>query len=288
MRQIPATPDATDDSRHGRRVHALDPLYRLVRWSVAHTRGLYAAMGVFLIAGLALSAALSAGLALLVNRVAGGATQAVDEAVVAWARAARAPWMDWLALAGAALGSGVATWIVLAAGTVILWRTRHHYSAALLWLAVVGGRLLSREAKALFDRPRPDPVGWEVEAFGRAIEFPSSPSFPSGHALTSVVVFGTLAYLLVRIEPTVRIRRLTLTAAALLILLIGASRVYLGVHYPSDVIAGYLIGLLWATFCAFTIEVIRYARHGRSLPGEADLEEGMEPLREAVRGDAGG
>lgn len=267
----------------------LDAAYGSARWAVSHAHGLYTALGVFLLLGIAAASLAAGGFALLAQGVVGGATHAFDQAVVAWARSHASPFLDALAIVGAALGSGTATWIVLGAGSVGLWITRHHYSVLLLWIALVGGRWLSFALKELFDRPRPAPVAWDLQVFGRPVDFPASPSFPSGHAVTSVIVFGTLAYLVVRLEPTVRMRRLTLTAAALLIFLIGLSRIYLGVHYPSDVLAGFLAGFVWASFAAFSIEVVRYAagRRPEVAREERDLEKGFRPVREALEGEAG-
>lgn len=267
----------------------MDWLYAGIRWIGGHVRGFYAAVGLFLVIGLVLAALSAALFALVADALAGGATSAFDEAAVEWARGRTTPWLDWLALAGAGLGSGLVTWIVLGTGTIVLWVTRHRLSVLLLWISVAGGRLLSAELKALFDRPRPHPRAWDLEIFGEPIPFPASPSFPSGHAVTSVIVFGTLAYLIVRLEPTVRMRRWTIAIAVFLILLIGTSRVYLGVHYPTDVLAGYLAGFVWATFAAFTIEVIRYfaSRKPEVAAEEDDLEEGLKPVREAVTGEQG-
>lgn len=93
----------------------------------------------------------------------------------------------------------------------------------------------------------------------------------------AMVMYATLAYLVARLESTPALRRLTFVFAAILVSLIGASRMYLGVHYPSDVLGGFLIGLAWATFCALGIEAIRYFR--RRKPGvervEHDLDAGL-------------
>src|SRR5262249_7167438 len=75
-----------------------------------------------------------------------------------------------------------------------------------------------------------------------------SSSFPSGHAMSSVVVYGTVAYLAARLQREARSRIMTFVLAATIILSISVSRVYLGVHYPSDILAGLLIGLAWACF----------------------------------------
>ena len=95
--------------------------------------------------------------------------------------------------------------------------------------------------------------------------------------------------LVLRLQPSVRQRRWTLALAGALILLIGLSRIYLGVHYPSDVLAGYLAGFVWASFAALSFEVVRYFAGRR--PGvwaqEKDLEKGLRPLRETLRGESG-
>lgn len=269
----------------GRFLNAIqDALYGSIRWLTGHVRSVWTALGLFLAGGLAISAAALALFAWIAAAMAGGATQRFDQAVVDLMRANAAPVWDWLALAGAGLGSGMAMWVVLIVGTVLLWRGRHHISVLLLWLSLVGGRVLNAELKATFARSRPEPIDWEVDVFGRSIGFPDSFSFPSGHATTAMVVFGTVAYLVARLEPTARQRRWTLAGAAALILLIGWSRVYMGVHYPSDVVAGYLAGLLWATLVVLAIEVVRhFATFQPELAEEEeDVEKGVEPLREAM------
>lgn len=80
-------------------------------------------------------------------------------------------------------------------------------------------------------------------------------------------------------------RRLIFAVAAVLVLLVGLSRIYLGVHYPSDVLTGYLAGFVWATFAALAIEAVRYFRDRRSdmEDNDRDLERGIQPLREMLR-----
>src|SRR6478735_12080050 len=79
--------------------------------------------------------------------------------------------------------------------------------------------------------------------------------------MSSVIVYGTVAYLAARLQQNVASRILTLTFAAVMIVLICTSRVYLGVHYPSDVIAGVIIGLAWAGFCMAVLEAAQlYAK----------------------------
>jgi undecaprenyl-diphosphatase len=277
-------PERRARPRHGILHPLLDSVYGTLRWIGGHVRGFYAAVGTFLAMGLGIAVAATLVFALLAERVAGGATHRVDEGVLLWLQQHRAPWLDALALAGAALGSGTAVWVVLGAATLYLWGSRHVYSLALLWTSLLGGRVLNRVLKEAFGRPRPELVQGDLELVGYTFGFPTSASFPSGHALTALVTYGTVAYLVARLEPTRRMRRLTLAGAAVLVLGIGFSRLYLAVHYPSDVAAGYLAGFVWATTCALGVEAVRY--FGGRRPGarrlEAGLDAGIEPLRDAV------
>ena len=122
-----------------------------------------------------------------------------------------------------------------------------------LWVAIAGATLLNLLLKATFSRPRPDVFPWLVPHAGQS-------SFPSGHAMTSTVAYLTIAYLVARLQPSAALRHLTLAFAALVIFSVGLSRVYLGVHYPSDVMAGWVAGVAWASVCALGLEVVRHFR----------------------------
>ncbi|WP_375465224.1 phosphatase PAP2 family protein [uncultured Methylobacterium sp.] len=110
--------------------------------------------------------------------------------------------------------------------------------------AVGGGELVSTALKAVYHRPRPDLVPHGMEVF--------TASFPSGHAMMSTIAYLTLATLLARIERRRRVKALVLGLGVTMSLLIGLSRVYLGVHWPSDVVAGWCVGAAWAALCWFT------------------------------------
>ena len=288
--RLPSVPERRVAERRGLLRPVMDALYRLLRWIGGHVSGFYAAVGLFLTIGLGLSLGAIALFAALARWVSGGTVQRLDDAVLSWVSQHRTPWLDALALAGAALGSKGAMWIVLILGSLFFWRSRHLYSMALLWISLLGGYVLNYVLKDAFSRPRPRLVTGDLELLGWRLRFPGSPSFPSGHALMSVVIYGTLAYLIVRLEPTRRMRRLTLLAAGVLVVGTGASRLYLTVHYPSDVLAGYLSGFVWATFCALSIEALRYFsdRQPGIRAAEADLERGIEPIREALRREPAG
>jgi len=118
------------------------------------------------------------------------------------------------------------------------------YRPAAAWLmlgAVLGGVTLSDLLKFTFARPRPDFLTPAARVF--------SLSFPSGHATLSAITYLTIGALLARLHASLTIRVYIISIALLLILLVGLSRIYLGVHYPSDVLGGWCIGTAWAMGC---------------------------------------
>ena len=118
-----------------------------------------------------------------------------------------------------------------------------------------GSALLDWLLKDLFRRPRPH--------FAHPLVVETSYSFPSGHAMESFVVYGMLAYFAVLTLRSWRARTAVVIGVALLVILIGFSRMYLGVHYFSDVIGGYAAGVVWLAACISGLEVVR--RRPRSL-----------------------
>jgi undecaprenyl-diphosphatase len=151
------------------------------------------------------------------------------------------PWFEEAMRDVTALG-GV-TFLVLATLSVSAYLAfRQRRRLALLTVATISGAQLVNEAvKDLFQRARPDLV-----PHGTA---PYSSSFPSGHAMMAMVTFLTLALVLGALEPRRRTRAFLLGLAALMAALVGVSRVYLGVHWPTDVAGGWALGASWA-FCA--------------------------------------
>ena len=115
--------------------------------------------------------------------------------------------------------------------------------AVLVFVAVAGGTLLSQALKDAFVRPRPDIVAHGMETF--------TASFPSGHATLSAVTFLTLGALLMRLRARRREKAYIITVAVFLTVAVGLSRLYLGVHWPTDVLAGWTIGAGWALVCWF-------------------------------------
>lgn len=185
----------------------------------------------------------------LAEEVMEGATHGFDTAVLMALRAPGDPadplgpaWVEELARDATALGGvGVLTFLTLAA-TGFLWLLPRRATAVYLLAATVSGVMLSNTAKALFDRPRPDLVPHGASVY--------TASFPSGHAMMATVTWLTLAVLL---ATTFRRRRLKVYVVALAVLVtiaVGVSRVYLGVHWPTDVLAGWAAGGAWALACA--------------------------------------
>ncbi|TWU18043.1 phosphatase PAP2 family protein [Allorhodopirellula heiligendammensis] len=110
-----------------------------------------------------------------------------------------------------------------------------------LLVSTLGGMLASLWMKHFFDRPRPDIVPHLSQVYTN--------SFPSGHSMMSAIVYLTLAVLVAPLLRSFWIRFYVIAAAVVLTMLVGISRVYMGVHYPTDVVAGWAAGLVWALLC---------------------------------------
>lgn len=148
-------------------------------------------------------------------------------------------------------GSPVLTLLtVIAAGYLVA--ARKAATAAFLVAAISAGAIGSTLLKLFFARPRPDVVTHLVNTY--------TTSFPSGHAMNSAIVFLTLGALLARAEGDRRVRIYLMAVALCLTLLIGFSRVYLGVHWPSDVLAGWCVGAAWAIFCSWLARTLQHRR----------------------------
>jgi undecaprenyl-diphosphatase len=140
-----------------------------------------------------------------------------------------------------ALGSTFVLLLVTIASIGFLALTQNRRAALQVLFAVLGGMLLSTLLKLGFDRARPDVAMHTMSVY--------SASFPSGHAMMSAVVYLTLGALIAAPLEDRRLRLYILALATVLTLLVGVSRVYLGVHWPTDVLAGWALGAGWATAC---------------------------------------
>jgi undecaprenyl-diphosphatase len=157
----------------------------------------------------------------------------VRNALHAWA----SPALTWVFRGVTQLGSEL---FLVPLGAVAVWRLAaagRRHAAVLFVVAAAGGEALDYTLKMLFRRTRPEVF------FG--LTAPSSYSFPSGHSMLSACIYGVLAALIAPKLPTRVQKTAVWTGAAALALLIGTSRIYLGVHYPSDVVAGYAAAIVW-------------------------------------------
>jgi membrane-associated phospholipid phosphatase len=155
----------------------------------------------------------------------------------------------------------------------ILWRRRERTDAVFVALAFLGGQVLSNGMKLGFRRERPffpDPLATE-----------STYSFPSGHALVSLAVYGSIALVLAQRVRARGTRLALLGGTAALVLAIGFSRLYLGVHFLSDVLAGYAAGVAWLALLYLALEARTRWRLNLAVPG---LDERVEAEREQTGG----
>ena len=196
-------------------------------------------------------------------------TQALDERVLVSLRRAERPelpvgpsWLAEVARDVTALGSMTVLALVVLAVVGFLVLVRRWRTLALVLGSTVGGTVFNSLLKNLFARPRPSVVPHLTGVL--------SESFPSGHAMLSAIVYLTMGALLGQLVSRRWLQAYLMAVAVALTLLIGVTRVYLGVHYPTDVLGGWLAGLGWALLSAL---VARGAR--RRSPG----------LREEARGE---
>ena len=205
-------------------------------------------------AGAAL-AVLLGGFGLIADEVSDGETMKIDEAVLMAFRTPGDPtdpigpaWLEEAARDVTALGSFTVLAILITVVVLHLFLIGRKRTGWFLTASVIGGTLLSSGLKSLFDRPRPDLTG-VARVF--------TTSFPSGHATVSAVVYLTLGALLAEMTESRGQKILYLGSAVLLTVMVGLSRVYLGVHYPTDVLAGWSIGAGWALACAMLAHFYR-------------------------------
>jgi len=184
----------------------------------------------------------------LADEVLEGETLAADEVVLLSLRTDGDPtdpigptWLEETARDVTGLGGvGILTFLTLASAGFLALQRKSHLAWYVL-LAVAGGTLMSALLKAAFDRPRPDLV-----THGQVVY---TSSFPSGHSMMSAVAFLTLGALLAGAQSNWLLKTYLLGLAVLLAVAVGATRVYLGVHWPTDVLAGWTAGAAWALAC---------------------------------------
>jgi undecaprenyl-diphosphatase len=177
-----------------------------------------------------------------------GETRAFDKALIYALRVPGHPnrpigpaWLELAAQDITSLGSVVVLAFVTLAVAGYLALIVRRQDALLLLAAVPGGLGFSSALKAFYDRPRPDLVPEAVAHLNA--------SFPSGHAMLSAVTYLTLAAILARAQSGRNVKAYLYGLALLTTAMVGVSRVYLGLHWPSDVLAGWCVGAGWAILC---------------------------------------
>jgi undecaprenyl-diphosphatase len=177
-----------------------------------------------------------------------GDTQALDLRILRALRKVDDPskpigpeWIEFALLDLTALGGPTVLWLVAFAVMGFLVLQARYRTALVILITAISGELVSNAMKHTFMRPRPTVVPHLRDAL--------STSFPSGHAMTSAIIYLTLGAMLMRVAESRLTKVYCLAMALLLTFLVGVSRVYLGVHYPTDVIGGWILGFVWASVC---------------------------------------
>jgi undecaprenyl-diphosphatase len=151
------------------------------------------------------------------------------------------PGMEAAVMHLSGLGSGAVTGFVTLIAVIFLCLAGRWRYAGLVVAAALGTLVVMLVLKGIYDRPRPSIV--------KPFDLPGDESFPSGHSMISTALYLTLATLIARALPTRRLRVFAIAVGVTLAVMIGVSRLYLGVHYPTDVLAGWTVGCTWALIC---------------------------------------
>ena len=261
----------------GRMRRAGDFLYSALRLIARFARGFWAALITFLSIGFVFAVAGVVAFAQLAEVVMEGATQSLDEYGLRWINSHQSETLDHVMVEITSLGNFAVLFVMLLVVSAFLWLSKHKLSVVLLALGVGGGYLANNVLKLAFDRDRPS-------VFEPVTEVVTS-SFPSGHAMVSTIAYLSVAYLVGRLEPTRVMRRITWSLAIVIILLVAISRMYLGVHYPSDVIGGIIAGVAWLGFVVAGMHAVNYfskrTKGGRQVVREKEQDVNIEEQREA-------
>ena len=184
----------------------------------------------------------------LTEEVIEGQTSGFDQRVLLWFRNPAnlseplgPAWLEVVVRDITAMGGLLILGLLTVAACGYLWLTQRHKLALFVAISIPAGSLLNAVLKDLFARPRPDIVPHATSA--------AFSSFPSGHAMMSAVAFLTLGALLSLSTENKKIKIYILSWSVFLTILVGISRIYLGVHWPTDIIAGWIAGGTWALLC---------------------------------------
>ncbi|MCR4265713.1 phosphatase PAP2 family protein [Nitratireductor sp. ZSWI3] len=202
----------------------------------------------------------------IAEEVAEGEIRSLDERILLAMRNPADPtdpigpsWLEETALEVTAIGGYPVITLSLLLVTGLLVVTRRYSSAFYAVFSVGSGALVAHVMKTFYDRPRPDIVAH--------LDVIHTASFPSGHAMVTTVAYLTLAALVMRFFEDWRVRVYVLGVAVFTAFIVGVSRLYLGVHWPSDVAAGWALGAAWASLTWLAVTLISLYRNSRSARG---------------------
>jgi membrane-associated phospholipid phosphatase len=204
----------------------------------------------------------------------GGAVVHLDSAVAMWLHTHATGLATEVMSAVTRLGGADVLLAVTLVAVLALLLRRRVAHAAVMVAALAGGEALNWALKAAFERPRPE--------FSEPLATAAGFSFPSGHAMVSLAVYGALAFVIAARLKSRRTRALVLGSALALVIAIGFSRVYLGVHYVSDVLAGFSAGLAWLILCALVLLAAPWLRDRRDRAQHSAPQQSVAPLGPAA------
>ncbi len=193
----------------------------------------------------------------LADEVMENETESFDSAILRWfrdptdmSRTIGPSWLEGAALDVTALGGTTVLIFVVLVTLGFLWFAKKRKALFLIGAAAIGGQIFNSALKGFFSRARPDVVPHLADVH--------TASFPSGHSMMSAVIYLTLGALLSRLVVGRLLRGYILGVAMLVTILVGLTRVYLGVHYPTDVLAGWAAGLGWALICLLVARILQH------------------------------
>jgi undecaprenyl-diphosphatase len=196
----------------------------------------------------------------IAEEVVEGSTQAFDQWLLRMMRNAANPadpigpaWLEEIGRDATAVGGFAWLTFITLVVAIYLWLVGKARMMVFMAAATLSGAVVSIGLKFFFDRPRPDVVPHLAHVY--------TSSFPSGHSMLSAIVYLTLGSLLAAVMPNLKLKVYVLSVAILLSIFVGVSRIYLGVHYPTDVLAGWLAGLVWSLVCWLVARWLQI--HGR-------------------------
>jgi undecaprenyl-diphosphatase len=176
------------------------------------------------------------GMALLVRK---NTIVSFDSNIISYVQGLEAPWLTTIMKMFTFIGDTVPVIVLSLLSLFLLYKVLNHRAELILFIAVIlGANILFLTLKMFFQRARPD-----LHRLAEASNY----SFPSGHATMAFALYGVLTFILWRHISTSFKRTIHILVSGVIILAIGISRIYLGVHYPSDILAGYFISAFWLT-----------------------------------------